>query len=647
MLLNDDGRLIIGKGVQLKPYQPRPLIHREFMTQADIQNNVGTDLILDGEFYPNYAMFGFKSVKLGKYLRFDNSFNPRLLSWLLFNYRTVGFNSILYDLPMIWAWFFNDQPEFLKAVSNALIQSEKRTNEIEREFGFTCYKIPKRSHVDLFNVCPLKGSLKLYGARLHSKRIQDLPFPDYEPLDDWQKPIVDDYNYNDLDVTELIFNFCKERLELREHISTEYGEDLMSKSDAQMAEVVISKEVGKLNKRWVKRPEIEGGTIYKYSIPKWLNYKTPPLQKLLEAVRRADFIVQDSGKIKLPSELDIDIKVGNGIYRLGIGGLHSSEKSVTYRANAHTKLIDRDVKSYYPRIITNLGLYPIAMGPNFLTVYNGFIHQRLVAKATKNFTKDKGLKIFINGTSGKFSDFWSKMYSPDLTIQVTVTGQLGLLLFIEMLTVAGFEVISANTDGVVTIVPTNRMDNFNEIVKQWENITDFETEDTEYGIYCARDVNAYFAVKKDAKSLKDVKVKGPYSEVGSQSGTQLDNNPIHLICSDAIKLFLIDGTPYEKTIRECTDITRFIVVRNVKGGAAFRGEYLGKVVRWYYSNKSYDCIQYISSGNKVAETDNCIPCMDLPAEIPSDLNYQWYIDKCIDILTDVGYYKKVKQVNFF
>lgn len=647
MLLNEDGQLVIGKGVQLKPYQPRPLLQREYLTHADICNNVGSDLILDGEFYPNYSMFGFKSVKLNKYLKLDKSFNPQLLSWLLFNYRTVGFNSLLYDLPMLWAWFFNSDEAYLKSVSNALIQSERRVNEIEKEFGFTCYKLPERSHIDLFNVCPLKGSLKLYGARLHSKRLQDLPFPDYEPLDNWQIPIVDEYNCNDLDVTELIFKFCKDRLELREHISLEYNEDLMSKSDAQMAEVVIAKEVGKLNKRWVKRPEIEAGTIFKYSCPQWLNYQTSPLQELLRRVRRAEFIVQHTGKIKLPDELNTDIKIGNGVYRLGIGGLHSSEESITYKANNSTRLIDRDVKSYYPKIITNLGLYPIAMGPNFLIVYTGFIDERLVAKATKNFTKDKGLKIFINGTSGKFSDYWSKMYSPDLTIQVTVTGQLGLLMFIEMLTLNRFNVISANTDGVVTQIDADRIDVFNSIVKQWENATHFETEDTEYTIYCARDVNAYFAVKKDAKDLKDVKVKGPYSEVGSQSGTQLDNNPDTLICSDAIKKFLMDSTPIEKTIKECTDFTRFITVRNVKGGAAFRGEYLGKVVRWYYAKNSYDYIQYVSSGNKVANTDGCMPCMDLPDEFPNDVNYNYYIDKCKNILYDVGYYKRPEQVRFF
>jgi len=43
-------------------------------------------------------------------------------------------------------------------------------------------------------------------------------------------------------------------------------------------------------------------------------------------------------------------------------------------------LVDRDVASYYPRIITNLRLYPIGMGPDFLAAYEQIIQQRLRAK---------------------------------------------------------------------------------------------------------------------------------------------------------------------------------------------------------------------------------------------------------------------------
>lgn len=640
---DDDGKIVLGKGVKLNAYKPRPTIQREFLTENELRNNAGGDLILDVESYINYFTVGFKHVQTGKYISLDNDFSSQFLSWLLFSYRTVGFNSIRYDLIVLWAAYVNRDPGFLKSVTEALIVQGKRANEVEREFGFKCYPLQKRQHIDLFDVCPLKGSLKLYGARLHSLRLQDLPFPDDERLDDWQIPIVRDYNYNDLDVTEQIFKFCKERLELRESISLEYDEDLMSKSDAQMAEIVIKKEVSKLNKKWVKRIEIPVGTTYKYSVPKFLMYATKPMQDLLARVKKADFTIGANGKIIPPKELEEPVQIGNSWYSLGIGGLHSKDKRKAYEAKNGYKLRDTDVTSYYPNAIINMGLCPPAMGPNFLTVYKGFKDQRVEAKKTKQFTKDKGLKIFLNGVSGKFSDVYSSMYGPANTIQMNLTGQLSILMLAEMFECNGIEVVSANTDGIVSYYKEEDEYKVEHWIKYWEELTGFQLEHVYYTKYYARDVNAYFAVKDDGS----VKVKGPYSEVGSQSGTQLDNNPISLVCSDAIKLFLSKGVPFEETILNCKDFTRFIEVRNVKGGAHKNGDFLGRVVRWYKAKNEYGTINYVLTGNKVANTEGAKPVMDLPTIWPDDLDYQWYIDNCKSILYDIGYLVKPKQIEFF
>ena len=43
------------------------------------------------------------------------------------------------------------------------------------------------------------------------------------------------------------------------------------------------------------------------------------------------------------------------------------------------------------------------------------------------------------------------LYSPDLLINTTITGQLTLLMLIEMITLSGGKVKSANTDGIVIL----------------------------------------------------------------------------------------------------------------------------------------------------------------------------------------------------
>jgi hypothetical protein len=644
MYLTPDGLISLEKSIQLKPYKPREPIPREVMTDAEILANVGSTLFVDIECYPNYWLCSFKLHRTNKFIVLEcgegRSFNPKFLSWIMHSYLTVGFNSDDYDLLVLWLAQHHQDTEQIKEASNDIILYGMRKKDLQKKYHYNCFKT---NHIDLIEVCPLRGSLKLYGARLHSKRLQDLPIPDTKYLTEEEINIVRDYNFTDLDVTEQIFDFVKERIELRVAMGIEYNEDLRSKSDAQIAEVVLSKEVGKLNGSRPKRPKILAGTSYSYKPPAYLVYRLPQLQQALSQIQKAKFIVNENGKIISPDALKSTVSIGRGIYRLGIGGLHSSETNVSYVSTDQTKIYDDDMVSYYPRIVTNLGLCPIAMGTAFLTAYEKIILRRIEAKKAKRTTEANGKKIVINGAGGKFSDPWSALFSPQLTIQMTVTGQLVLLMLIEVLEQEGIPVISANTDGIVKLCDSNKEETLKQIISWFEHTTKFETERTEYKSYYARDVNNYFAVKYD----NEVKVKGQYSEKGSQSGTQLDNNPVVLICSDAIKKLLTVGTPVEQTIRECKDFTRFVTVRQVKGGAHKDGGYLGKVVRWYYAENEFGTINYVLNNNKVAETEGAKPCMDLPLELPADINYQWYENKCREMLEDISYIKKLRQIEFF
>jgi hypothetical protein len=646
MPLDANGLITLERKAVLKPYQPRSFVEREFLTDAEVLANVGGTLFLNIESYPNYFLITFKLHNTNKYLQLECgeglTFNPQFLSWLMFNYRTVGFNSINYDLLVLWASYREQYAPLLKDITNDIIINNKRDWEVKKEYGFQTFST---NHIDLIEVAPLKGSLKLYGARLHTESIQEQPFDINEDLTSFQIDELKKFNCTQLNITEQLFDFMKERLDLRESLGNEYHENLMSKSDAQIAEVILVKEITKLNGKKPSRQDVEPGTVFRYEVPHYIDYQTPELKKLLERVRTSKFTVMPSGKMDIPEEVKAHVKINNGTYRLGIGGLHSSEETVAYKSSEIVSIVDRDVASYYPRLITTLGLYPVSCGPNFLVAFNKIIDVRLDAKARKIFSRDKGLKIVINGTSGKLSDVWSTFYSPDNTIQMTVSGQLALLMFVELLEQEGIKVVSANTDGIVMLVPTNKEATYEQIYKYWESISGFTTEETRYSSYYARDVNAYFAVKLDGK----VKKKGnPYAEVGSQSGTQLDVNPTVQICSDAVEALLSKGVPIEHTIRECRNFTRFVNVRQAKAPGAHKdGEYLGKVLRWYYAKGELGCIQTVAANNKVADSDGAKPAMDLPKEFPNDINYEWYINNTKGILEDIGYLARPKQISFF
>lgn len=648
-----------GERAKLKPYVRREPLRVEYATDEEVIAGAGGYLIFDTESYPNYFLAAFKNVATGKVIRLEasdtKSFNPRFLSWILHNYTVIGFNSYDFDIPLIWAAYAYPNAKDIKEITNAIIFGGMSRYDLVRKFGFIIFPT---KHVDLMEVCPLRGSLKLYAARLHAKRIQDLPFDPNEDLSADEMEIVADYCINgDLIGTGVVLTNLKEQLGLRAELGVEYRCDLMSNSDPQVAEAIVAAELEKFTGIKPTRPKEDKDVIkFKYQVPAFVSFKTPQLQAMLQTVAASEYEAYN-GIINMPKAIqELKIMIGRTRYKMGNGGLHSMEKVVGYKANDEFSFFDRDVASYYPKIILNLRLFPKRLGEAFLTVYNALFETRLAAKLAKLFAKSEGLKIAINGIFGKLGSMYSIVYAPELLIQVTMTGQLCLLMLIEMMELEGITAITANTDGVVFKCHKSKIGRMKEVVELWENTTQFATEETEYVGYYSRDVNNYIAIKKpNDKGITEVKGKGAFLNPwhGAQvSGSKLDifrfhKNPMTTICIEAATQFIIKGTPVLDTIKASNDIREFVAVKNVTGGAHKNNEYLGKVVRWYYAKGIYDAINYIDNNSKVPETDGAKPCMDLPDEFPTDIDYNWYVIRANRILEEIGFSAKAQQISFF
>jgi hypothetical protein len=208
-------------------------------------------------------------------------------------------------------------------------------------------------------------------------------------------------------------------------------------------------------------------------------------------------------------------------------------------------------------------------------------------------------------------------------------------------------------------------------------------EATEYRAIYSRDVNNYMAVKTDGK----VKRKGQYAP----TDLIMKKAPSCEICADACAEYVGHGTPVEVTILSCTDVRKFVSIKNVAGGAAkLHGdgprqgvkvvdmlprlaahgwtkkgarwqrldsgigpllaaeayaltfpdqvrEEIGKVIRYYYSTEAPGPIVYASgkkAGDLVPDSWGARPCMVLPDEMPTDIDYAWYIDKARQMLRE-------------
>jgi len=350
-----------------------------------------------------------------------------------------------------------------------------------------------------------------------------------------------------IDNFTLLYKSVKPQIALRESVGTQFKIDLRSHSDAQMAEAIMSSEIKRIKgKKFLSRSKLGTGVSYKYKTPKFIKYESPLMQWVLEMIESSTFHINDEdGSVILPEQLKkLVINMGKGNYKIGIGGLHSQEKSIAHIADENYFIADTDATSYYPRLILNCGLYPENLGRDFIIIYDGILTKRVAAKEAGDVITAECLKIVANGTFGKLGSMWSIMYAPNLMLQVTITGQLSILMLAERFELNGIEVTSINTDGIVVKCHRSKESLFKNIVATWEKDTGFGTEEIRYKATYSKDINNYIAVYETPQKGKVFKTKGAYGDTAPKK------NAVNEICVDAIKAFLDKGVSPVTTIKQ-------------------------------------------------------------------------------------------------
>lgn len=603
---------------------------------------VRPEAVCDTECLNGYWSIGFKTVDGGKTRVFEKydgvDLDRTAIAAIFRKYRVFTFNGIKYDIPMILYAMSGASCEELQDASRELIVYGTPHWQLMERLGLT---IPDFiDHVDLMQVspgAPQMPSLKLYAGRLHSKRMQEMPVGFDEPVGPAQRDLIRPYHGNDMDVTIDMLNDLRDQLKLRALMSVQYGVDLRSKSDPQVAEAVMKAEIERIKGEKVWKPDIVPGS-FKYKVPTWARFKSEPMIRALAAIESATFGINHAGQVVAPDEVaEQKVTLGRSTYKMGLGGLHSTEKSVTYYSDEKYVLKDRDVTSYYPMSILLQRMYPTHLGPVFLEIFQKIFDRRVAAKRAGDKNTAETLKIVLNGVFGKLGNAYSIFYSPNLMIQVTLSGQLAILMLIERLEMAGINVISGNTDGIVSRVPRELVPVFEKVIDEWEWDTGYMTEETEYLSLHSRDVNNYIAIAEE-KGKRKVKTKGDFGACGPglPGAAGQKKNPNMQVSTDAAVAYLTDGTPIEDTVEWEFDARKFVVVKRVNGGAQKDGQYLGKALRWYYAKGVSGGFHRQDNGNSVPETIGAKLLMELPKYVPDDVDRDYYVREAYAILQDVG-----------
>jgi hypothetical protein len=543
----------------------------------------------DIEVYRNFLSFTAVNAKNSKDVfqiySFGNKVNIDFLKEL-HNFITnkidylVGYNNIKYDdiivTELITKYLKKEEVYHndIFLLGQSVIENEEENHSVKTQSKY--YK-----RIDLMRMLrldKLKISLKHCGVVLFYNNIQDLPIKFYETIKEDQIDILLKYNLNDVYLTIKVLKYAKDQLKFRFDLSNLYNSDFLNDPETKIADKVLTSfylEKSAIVEYELKQLKTDRNIIYfndiidpniTFTSKKGNDF----LNKLKNIIWRKDIGFEKYIDGKFTEQLNI----GNKFYSIGIGGLHSIDKTIFYESNNKYKLIDADVASFYPKIIINLNICPEHLEKSiFLDIYKEVFEKRILFKKEGNVTKAQVLKLILNLIFGKFNDKYSWLHDLQCTFQVTVNGQLYLLSLIDELESNNIEIFSANTDGITCKVPPNKEELYKEICSKWEKKYNFSLEYVNYKKIYMRDVNNYCAITDSGK----VKTKGDFVEI-PEIQKQLDAP----IIKRALVNYLIYDKPISETINESSSIYDFLY--SIKSDSKFEMVELIKNEKDYVEN---------------------------------------------------------------
>lgn len=377
-----------------------------------------------------------------------------------------------------------------------------------------------------------------------------------------------DYNDNDVYIVAELIRMNQEEVLLRYRISEEYKVDVYSASRSTIADKVIvklySKFTGLHPKAFIDTKTIRRKILVSEILSDKIAFSTPELNDILSDIRSLTLRGEKG-------EFDREFTFMGTSYTIATGGLHSNEIPAVYVENSDSIIVDRDVASYYPNMIRSLKVCQKHLIPKaWFRIADTIVDERLehkhlakdksldVMERDKHATAAACLKIVANaGIFGKMGSEKSFLCDKKAMYQVTINGQLFLLMLIEKLELAGIHVISANTDGIVTIVPRELEQTADDICHWWEKHLGLELEFTYYTKYVTEGVNSYLTVKRGGSS----KFKGRMNpKMFLEDLSKGYNSPIVAKC---VTEYFINGTPVMETLRNAKSILDFCRTQNV------------------------------------------------------------------------------------
>lgn len=243
-------------------------------------------------------------------------------------------------------------------------------------------------------------------------------------------------------------------------------------------------------------------------------------------------------------DASLTITIAGLEHTIAWGGVHAGIPKTTIVCEEDEVMFDADVGQLYPNIMRIYGLLSRAARKPEMLGYVLDTSMRLKAEGKKK--EREPYKRQCNIFYGAEGDRFNPLYDPLHRTLVCVFGQVFLIDLIDKIEDIIF-LINSNTDGIFFKVKKKDVPELKRRVAEWEQRTQLQMEYAEYTKFVSKDVNNYLAVMVDGK----IHAKGAYVKDLNDLDYDLP------IVNEALRNYIIFGTPVETTIQACSDFRKF------------------------------------------------------------------------------------------
>lgn len=537
----------------------------------------------------------------------------------------VGYNSRSYDSTILKGIILGMNP---KELSDDLIVNGKKPFQISREFN--------NIRLYSYDTMITRGeSLKqLEGFMGHMIKESDVDFNLNRKLT--TKEIEETIYYCTHDVEETIKVFENTKSDFDAHFSLikEFNLPLeyISKTKAQLSAIILGAErLHGLNDEEMQYEFVNCLDLNKFKyIQEWFDNN------------RYLTYVNDKGK---NTSNILKTEVCGVPTQVAWGGLHGCINKLQMNSDEENIIVHSDVASMYPNIMVKHGLLSRAVKEP--SKYEDILNKRLELKRQGKKKEQAPYKIVLNSTFGVTIDEFNNMCDLKRGKEICVNGQLLLIDLIEHLDKAlngDIYFLQYNTDAIIAKINKKHLDLYLETCKEWESRCKLELEHDWISTITQKDVNNYVFRFENGK----LECKGSYLQF---------NNPLKndmSILNDAVREYLINKTPVEKTINECDELIKFQHINKI-GKTYYKvlwgdKELKERVIRTFACTKDLpglfkvkrainkdglevDSIQKVANNSERVFIDND----DVTTKkCPDYLDKEWYINEAIKRLKGFG-----------